>query len=114
LDELTKEDFKKILTIPKNSLTKQAIKLLETEGVHLEFTEDAIDEISTIAYELNSKTENIGARRLHTIIETLLEEISFEAPDLPEEKKHIVIDAQYVREKINHIIKDRDLSQYIL
>jgi ATP-dependent HslUV protease ATP-binding subunit HslU len=114
LDELTKEDFKKILTIPKNSLTKQAIKLLETEGVHLEFTEDAIDEISTIAYELNSKTENIGARRLHTIIETLLEDISFEAPDLPEEKKHIVIDAQYVREKINHIIKDRDLSQYIL
>jgi ATP-dependent HslUV protease ATP-binding subunit HslU len=114
LDELTQEDFKKILTIPQNSLTKQAVKLLETEGVKLEFTEDAIDEISSIAYELNNKTENIGARRLHTIIETLLEDISFEAPDLPEDKKHIIIDANYVREKISKIVKDKDLSQYIL
>ncbi|GIX41967.1 MAG: ATP-dependent protease ATPase subunit HslU [Leptospiraceae bacterium] len=114
LEELTREDFKKILTVPQNSLTKQAIKLLETEGVQLEFTEDAIDEISSIAYELNNRTENIGARRLHTIIETLLEDISFEAPDLPEDKKHIIIDANYVREKISGIVKDKDLSQYIL
>ncbi len=114
LEELTKEDFKKILTIPQNSLTKQAIKLLETENVKLEFTEDAIEEIAAMAYELNNKTENIGARRLHTIIETLLEDISFEAPDLPEDKREFIIDINYVREKISKIVKDKDLSQYIL
>lgn len=114
LEELTKDDFKKILTIPENSLTKQAIKLLETENVYLEFTEDSIDEIASIAYELNNKTENIGARRLHTIIETILEDISFDAPELPEDKRHITIDAKYIKEKLSNIVKDKDLSQYIL
>ncbi|MCS7206268.1 MAG: ATP-dependent protease ATPase subunit HslU [Leptospiraceae bacterium] len=114
LDELTKEDFKRILTETENSLIKQSIKLLETENVELEFTEDAIEEISRIAYELNSKTENIGARRLHTVIEAILEDISFEAPDLPQDQRKVRIDANYVREKLSPIMKDRDLSQYIL
>lgn len=114
LEELTKEDFKRILTQPQNSLTKQATKLLETEGVQLEFTEDAIEEIASYAYELNNKMENIGARRLHTIMENLIEDISFEAPDLPLEKKKITIDSKYVKEKINKIIENKDLSQYIL
>ncbi|MFN3604407.1 MAG: ATP-dependent protease ATPase subunit HslU [Leptonema sp. (in: bacteria)] len=114
LSELSEEDFKRILTQPQNSLTKQAIKLLETEGVELKFTEDAIKEIASFAYELNNKLENIGARRLHTIIETLLEDISFEAPDLPEGKKTFVIDAEYVKQKISGIAQNRDLSQYIL
>lgn len=114
LSELTKEDFKRILLETENSLIKQSIHLMETEGIKLEFTEDAIEEIAQIAYEINNKTENIGARRLHTVIETILEDISFEAPDLPPEKKHFIIDARYVREKLSSILKDRDLSQYIL
>lgn len=114
LEELTKEDFKRILTQPQNSLTKQAIKLLETEGVELEFTDDSIEEIASVAYELNNKMENIGARRLHTIMETLLEDISFEAPDLPKDKRKFKIDASYVKEKISSIIQNKDLSQYIL
>lgn len=114
LEELTKEDFKRILTQPENSLTKQAIKLLETEGVELEFTDDAIEEIASFAYELNNKMENIGARRLHTIMETLLEDISFEAPDLPKNKRKFKIDDNYVKEKISGIVENKDLSQYIL
>jgi ATP-dependent HslUV protease ATP-binding subunit HslU len=112
LDPLGKGDFKRILTEPYNALIKQYIALLDTEGVALEFSEDAIDEISEIAEQVNEKTENIGARRLHTILERLLEEISFEAPERKSEK--LVIDKAYVREKLIDIVKDQDLSRYIL
>lgn len=112
LGPLGKEDFKRILTEPNNALIKQYIALLETEGVGLEFTEDAIDEISEIAEQVNEKTENIGARRLHTILERLLEEISFEAPERKDEKLHI--DRTYVKDKLSDIAMDQDLSRYIL
>lgn len=112
LEPLGKEDFKRILTEPYNALIKQYIALLETEGVGLEFTEDAIDEISEIAEQVNEKTENIGARRLHTILERLLEEISFEAPERKDEK--LSIDRAYVKDKLNDIVMDQDLSRYIL
>ncbi len=112
LDPLTREDFIRILTEPKNALIKQYEALLETEGFRLTFTEDAIAEIAEIASLVNQRMENIGARRLHTIMERLLDEISFEAPDRSEKK--IVIDAKYVREKLAEIIKDEDLSRYIL
>ncbi len=112
LESLGKEEFIKILTEPDNALIKQYISLLETEDVKLEFTEDAIDEIATIAQEVNDKTENIGARRLHTVLEKLLEDISFDAPERQGET--IVIDRQYVREKLSDIVKDEDLSRYIL
>jgi len=112
LGPLGKEDFKRILTEPNNALIKQYIALLETEGVTLEFSEDAIDEISEIAEQVNEKTENIGARRLHTILERLLEEISFEAPERKDEK--LSIDRAYVKEKLSDIALDQDLSRYIL
>ena len=112
LDPLTREDFIRILTEPKNALIKQYEALLETEGFRLTFTENAIAEIAEIASLVNQRMENIGARRLHTIMERLLDEISFEAPDRSEKK--IVIDAEYVREKLAEIIKDEDLSRYIL
>jgi ATP-dependent HslUV protease ATP-binding subunit HslU len=112
LSPLGKEDFKRILTEPNNALIKQYIALLETEGVVLEFSEDAIDEISEIAEQVNEKTENIGARRLHTILERLLEEISFEAPERKDEKLHI--DRTYVKDKLSDIVLDQDLSRYIL
>jgi ATP-dependent HslUV protease ATP-binding subunit HslU len=112
LSPLGKEDFKRILTEPNNALIKQYIALLETEGVELEFSEDAIDEISEIAEQVNEKTENIGARRLHTILERLLEEISFEAPERKDEKLHI--DRAYVKDKLSDIVMDQDLSRYIL
>jgi len=112
LDPLGKGDFKRILTEPYNALIKQYIALLDTEGVALEFSEDAIDEISEIAEQVNEKTENIGARRLHTILERLLEEISFEAPDRKNEK--LAVDRAYVREKLSDIVRDQDLSRYIL
>jgi len=112
LDPLGKGDFKRILTEPYNALIKQYIALLDTEGVALEFSEDAIDEISEIAEQVNEKTENIGARRLHTILERLLEEISFEAPERRNEE--LTIDRTYVREKLSDIVKDQDLSRYIL
>ncbi|HEX3036620.1 MAG TPA: ATP-dependent protease ATPase subunit HslU [Thermodesulfobacteriota bacterium] len=112
LDPLTKEDFLKILTEPKNALIKQYKELLKTEEIDLVFKEDAISEIAEIAAFVNESTENIGARRLQTIIEKILEEISFNAPDISKEK--IVIDAKYVQEKIADIVKDRDLSRYIL
>ena len=86
--------------------------MLETEGVGLEFSEDAIDEISEIAEQVNEKTENIGARRLHTILERLLEEISFEAPERKDEK--LYIDRTYVKDKLSDIVMDQDLSRYIL
>jgi ATP-dependent HslUV protease ATP-binding subunit HslU len=112
LQSLTVEDFIKILTEPKSSLTKQYIALLETEGVKLEFTPDALDEIANFAFKVNQGTENIGARRLHTIMERVLDEVSFNAPDLKE--KQITIDAAYVRNALSDIVKDQDLSRYIL
>ncbi len=112
LDSLTLEDFKRILTEPKNSLVKQYKALLETEGIELEFTEDAIDALARFAVRVNEQTENIGARRLHTIMEKVLDEISFEGPDL--EPKRQVIDAEYVGRTISDIVKDQDLSRYVL
>jgi ATP-dependent HslUV protease ATP-binding subunit HslU len=112
LESLTIEDFKRILTEPKNSLVKQYIALLETEGIDLEFTDDAIDSIAQFAGRVNETTENIGARRLHTIMEKVLDEISFAGPDL--EPKRQVIDAAYVSNTLQAIVKDQDLSRYIL
>ena len=112
LDALGKEEFVRILTEPYNALIKQYTALLFTEDVSIHFTEDSIDEIAGIAARVNEKTENIGARRLHTVLEKLLEDISFEAP----EKKNgeLGIDRTYVWEKLNEIVKDEDLSRYIL
>ena len=112
LEALTIEDFKRILTEPKNALIKQYQALLETEGIDLEFTEDAISAVAEFAAEVNEQTENIGARRLHTIMEKLLDEISFEGPDL--EPKQQRIDAAYVSRMLAETVKDRDLSRYIL
>ena len=112
LQSLTVEDFIKILTEPKSSLTKQYIALLETEGVKLEFTSEALQEVANFAFRVNEGTENIGARRLHTIMERVLDKISFEAPDLKE--KDVVVDADYVRNALTDIVKDQDLSRYIL
>jgi ATP-dependent HslUV protease ATP-binding subunit HslU len=112
LDALGKNDFIRILTEPYNALIKQYVALIGTEGVELEFSDDAIDEISEIAEQVNEKTENIGARRLHTILERLLEEISFEAPERTNEK--LFIDRTYVKEKLSDIVMDQDLSRYIL
>jgi len=114
LNSLSEEDFKKILTIPKNSLTKQYTELLKTEGVHLNFTDDAIAEIAKTAKKLNEELENIGARRLHTIMEKILEDILFEAPDLHDDKKSIHIDAAYVQLKLEKTVQNQDLSRYIL
>jgi ATP-dependent HslUV protease ATP-binding subunit HslU len=112
LKTLTVEDFIKILTEPKSSLVKQYMALLETEGIKLEFTPDSLGEIANFAARVNEGTENIGARRLHTIMERVLDEISFSAPDLKE--KDIKIDAEYVRKMLSDIVKDQDLSRYIL
>jgi len=112
LESLTVEDFKRILTEPKNALIKQYQALLETEGIELEFTDDAIDTIANFAARVNENTENIGARRLHTIVEKLLDEISFEGPDL--EPKQQLIDAAYVQRMLAETVKDQDLSRYIL
>ena len=112
LDALNSEDFKRILKEPDNSLIKQYKALLKTENVDLEFSEDGIDMIANLAYEVNSKVENIGARRLHTIIERVLDEISFTATDRDGEK--INIDANYVKNNLGDIVKDTDLSKFIL
>ena len=112
LEPLTKDDFVNILTKPKNALIKQYIELLNTENIELVFADDAIQEIAETAQHVNESTENIGARRLYTILEKMLDDISFEAPDMAEER--IVIDAKYVQDKISDIVKDRDLSRYIL
>ncbi|GAB4158487.1 MAG: ATP-dependent protease ATPase subunit HslU [Planctomycetota bacterium] len=112
LSALSREDFVKILTIPENALTKQYSALLGTEGVSLNFGDDAIDEMATIAEELNVKLQNIGARRLHTVMEKLLEEVSFEAPDM--EDKSVSIDREFVRRRLSDIAVDEDLSHYIL
>lgn len=112
LESLTQQDFKLILIKPRNSLIRQYTELLKTEGVLLEFTENAIDEIANIAYTVNSQTEDIGARRLHTIVEKLLEDILFEAPDV--HPKKITVDNNFVKDKLRLIMKDEDLSRYIL
>ncbi|MBQ1421800.1 MAG: ATP-dependent protease ATPase subunit HslU [Firmicutes bacterium] len=112
LDSLTKDDFVKILTQPQNALTKQHKALLETEGVELEFTEDGIDEIATISYLMNEQTENIGARRLHTVMERLLEDVSFNVPN--EDTKHILIDEEYVKARFKDTIDAEDLDRFIL
>ncbi|MWC26576.1 ATP-dependent protease ATPase subunit HslU [Paenibacillus sp. MMS18-CY102] len=112
LTSLSLEDFVKILQEPKNALTKQYTALLETEGIAIEFSDDAIRELASIAADVNKNTENIGARRLHTILEKLLEDLSFEAPDLNLER--ITITPEYVKEKLGSIAQNRDLSQYIL
>lgn len=114
LEKLTKEDFRQILTGPQNSLIKQASVLMATENVELKFSEDSLDEISEIAFRVNEETENIGARRLHTILEKLLEDISFDAPEIAQKDKVITIDSNFVKEKLLSISQDRDLSQYIL
>ncbi|MEE9543053.1 MAG: ATP-dependent protease ATPase subunit HslU, partial [Thermodesulfobacteriota bacterium] len=112
LQSLGVEDFIKILTEPENSLTRQYMALLETEAINIIFTEDAIKEIADIATDVNERMENIGARRLHTVMEKMLDQISFDAPDM--EEKEIVIDAAYVSERLSEILKDEDLSRYIL
>jgi ATP-dependent HslUV protease ATP-binding subunit HslU len=112
LSSLSKEDFVRILTEPKNALIKQYEALLETEGVHLRFAEDAVQEIAEVASDVNERTENIGARRLHTILERLLDEVSFAAPEM--RGKEVAIDAAYVRERLQPILMNEDLSRYIL
>ena len=112
LQSLTMDDFIRILTEPKSSLTKQYTALLETEGVKLEFTRESLEEIAHFAFRVNEGTENIGARRLHTIMERVLDEISFDAPEKKGEQ--ITVDAEYVRKMLNDIVKDQDLSRYIL
>jgi ATP-dependent HslUV protease ATP-binding subunit HslU len=112
LSSLGKEDFVRILTEPKNALIKQYAALLETERVHVTFRDDAILEIALIAADVNERTENIGARRLHTILERLLDDVSFSAPEMP--GKDVEIDAQYVRDRLAPILSNEDLSRYIL
>ncbi len=112
LKSLRKEDFEKILTEPQNALLKQYEALLATEGVTIEFKPDAISRVAELACDVNEQAEDIGARRLHTLLEKLLEQVSFDAPDLTE--KHVTIDASYVDEKLSDIVVNRDLSQFIL
>ncbi|QDT28996.1 ATP-dependent protease ATPase subunit HslU [Gimesia panareensis] len=112
LQELTREDFLRILTEPTSSITMQYQALLKTEGVQVKFEQDGLEELADIAFQVNQTTQNIGARRLHTILERLLEEVSYEAPDL--KTKKITIDAAYVQQKLHTIVEDEDLSKFIL
>jgi ATP-dependent HslUV protease ATP-binding subunit HslU len=112
LDPLTQADFIRILTEPKNALVKQYVALMATEGIQLTFTTDAVAEVARIAAEVNERTENIGARRLHTVLERLLDQVSFDAPEMA--GRPVSIDAAYVRERLEEILKDQDLSRYIL
>jgi ATP-dependent HslUV protease ATP-binding subunit HslU len=112
LADLTKADFVRILKEPKNSLTRQQVALLGTEGIELEFTDDAVEHMAKLAFDLNRKTQNIGARRLYTILERVLEDINFEAPDL--DKKQIKITAETVKQRLAELIKDEDLTHFIL
>ncbi len=112
LDPLTKADFVRILTEPRNALTTQYVELLRTEGVTLVFTADAVDAVAELATQVNERAENIGARRLYTILERVLEEISFQAPDMP--GKVVTIDAGYVHARLADVVRDQDLSRYIL
>jgi ATP-dependent HslUV protease ATP-binding subunit HslU len=112
LDALKRDDFVKILKEPKNSLIKQYIATLKTEGIELNFSDEAIDTLADIAVTVNEKTENIGARRLHTVMEKMLEDASFDAPDMKD--KTLNVDKSYVEEKLKDISGDVDLSRYIL
>lgn len=112
LNELTKDDFVRILREPRNSLTRQYAALLKTEGLEIDFTDDAIDALASFAHQVNQRTQNIGARRLYTILERLLEELSFEASD--QKIQHVAIDAAYVNERLKEVAADEDLSKYIL
>jgi ATP-dependent HslUV protease ATP-binding subunit HslU len=112
LKDLTKDDFVRILKEPKNSLTRQYAALLETEGVTIEFTEDAVEALAEFAFRVNQSTQNIGARRLYTILERLVEELSFEASDM--KMGRVEITAQYVRDRLKEVAEDEDLSRYIL
>jgi ATP-dependent HslUV protease ATP-binding subunit HslU len=112
LEPLSDADFVRILTEPENALTKQYVALLATEKVHLDIRPDAVQEIARMAAEVNARMENIGARRLHTIMERLLDDLAFEAPELGE--RTIPITAAYVQERLADILKDEDLSQYVL
>lgn len=112
LDSLTHEDFLRILTEPENALVKQYVQLLRTEGVEVVFTDDGIEEVARLAQDVNERTENIGARRLHTIMERLLEDVSFNAPDHVEPQ--VVVDREYVRSRLADIVTDVDLTRYIL
>src|SRR5262249_30752816 len=112
LQDLTKEDFVRILREPKNSLTRQQTALLGTEGIEVSFADDAIDVMAQIAYDVNRRTQNIGARRLYTIMERVFETISFDGPDRAE--KRVKITADYVRQRLSEIVKDEDLARFIL
>ena len=112
LDDLTREDFVRILTEPANSLIQQQQALLKTEGLTISFADDAIDRLAEIAFEANRRQQNIGARRLYTVVERVLEDASFDAPDMKE--KTLKIDAAYVNSKLAELVKDDDLSQFIL
>jgi ATP-dependent HslUV protease ATP-binding subunit HslU len=112
LDPLTREDFIRILTEPRNALIRQYVELLQTEQVALTFTPDAVEAIAEVAMRGNASTENIGARRLYTVMEKLLEEISFTAPEMP--GKALTVDAAYVEERLRDVTRDQDLSRYIL
>jgi ATP-dependent HslUV protease ATP-binding subunit HslU len=112
LKDLTKADFVRILNEPKGALTKQYQAMLGTEGVELKFTADAVDALATYAFQVNQTTQNIGARRLYTIMERMLEDLSFDAPDLT--SKAVVIDAAYVRQRLDALSQDEDLSKFIL
>ena len=112
LKKLSVDDFVRILIEPDNAIVKQYIALLETEGIQIEFSDDAIRKMAEIAFSVNQNTDNIGARRLHTIMEKLLEDLSFEAPDITMEK--ITITPSYVEDKLGAISQDKDLSQFIL
>jgi ATP-dependent HslUV protease ATP-binding subunit HslU len=111
LKDLTKDDFVRILTEPKSSLTKQYTALMKTEGVDVDFTPDAIDALASYAFDVNQTTQNIGARRLYTIMERMLEELSFEAPDMG--TSHVSINAAYVQQRLEEVTKDEDLSKFI-
>jgi ATP-dependent HslUV protease ATP-binding subunit HslU len=112
LDPLTRDDFVRILTEPRNALITQYVELLKTEQVTLRFVPEAVEAIAEIAMQVNTSTENIGARRLYTVMEKLLEQISFDAPDLP--GKELTIDAAYVHDRLSDITRDQDLSRFIL
>jgi ATP-dependent HslUV protease ATP-binding subunit HslU len=112
LNDLTKDDFVRILTEPKSSLTKQYTALLKTEGVDVDFTPDAVDALASYSFDVNQRTQNIGARRLYTILERLLEELSFEAPDM--QMGRVEINAAYVKDRLDEVTKDEDLSKFIL
>jgi ATP-dependent HslUV protease ATP-binding subunit HslU len=112
LKSLTTEDFMRVLTEPEASLTEQYVALIGTEGVNIAFAQDGVRRIAEIAWHVNERVENIGARRLHTVLERLLEEISYKASEMKE--YHLTIDAEYVDKRLHHLVKDEDLSGYIL